>query len=188
MDMRTMIFVMGFARGGTSWLRNCIAFHPQISSIPHEMVVFRDHAGDRDAIINEIEAEVTKEGLTGPYFVSKAPANAPFAADGCRLLPESKFIFIIRDPRDVFISHKRGKKEWMGGENSRVDGCMKKTHSYFEGYLKAKAQQNILLVQYEHLHRFHPVYSLKALLWLFVTYSSYYQHLMVLQNIPILLN
>jgi hypothetical protein len=69
------------------------------------------------------------------------------------MFPEAKFIFIIRDPRDVFISHKRGTRDWMGGKNSTVDGCMEKTRIYYEGYLQAKDEPNVLLVTYEQLHQ-----------------------------------
>lgn len=153
MDMSRMIFVTGFARGGTSWLRDCIAFHPQVQKIPREMVVFKDHGTGRDAIVGPIAAAIEESELQGPYFVNKAPANAPFIAPVCRMFPESKFIFIIRDPRDVFISHKRGNQKWMGGENSTVDGCMKKTRHYYEGYLQAADEPNVMLVQYERLHQ-----------------------------------
>ncbi|UCD74897.1 MAG: sulfotransferase [Phycisphaerales bacterium] len=152
-DMARMIFVTGFARGGTSWLRDCIAFHPDVGKIPGEMVLFRDHSADREGIARQIEQAIIKKEVSGPYYVNKAPANAPHVGHACRLFPESKFIFIIRDPRDVFISHKRGKQKWMGGENSRVAGCMKKTRLYYEGYLQARDEPNILLVTYEQLHQ-----------------------------------
>lgn len=151
-DMKKMIFVTGFARGGTSWLRSCIASHPDIAKIPHEMVVFRDYS-DRATIEKAIDEAVRETGLGAPFYVNKAPANAPFIGKGCRLFPEAKFIFIIRDPRDVFISHKRGKQKWMGGKNSTVSGCMQKIEKYYKGYLDAKECDNVLLVTYEELHQ-----------------------------------
>src|SRR5678816_3694929 len=108
MDMSRMIFVTGFARGGTTWLRNSIGTHPQISRIGSELVLFREHAGDRAAMEKVIDEKVRDQELPGPYFVEKSPANAPHIDEAVKLLPESKFVFIIRDPRDVFISHKRG--------------------------------------------------------------------------------
>lgn len=153
MDMSKMIFVTGFARGGTTWLRNCIGTHPEISRVGSELVLFRDHAGDRAAMERIIREKITEQGLTARMFVEKSPANAPHIDEAVRLLPESKFLFIIRDPRDVFISHKRGTRAWMGGVNKRVDGCMKKIQQYYEGFQRAQGAANLMLVRYEDLHQ-----------------------------------
>jgi len=110
MDMRKMVFVTGFARGGTSWLRSCIASHPDIEKIPKEMVIFRN-CNDRKEIERIIDQAIQEHGLKAPFYVNKAPANAPYVGKACRLFPEAKFIYIIRDPRDVFISHKRGNQK-----------------------------------------------------------------------------
>lgn len=152
MVMSKMIFVTGFARGGTSWLRDCIDAHPDIAKIPGEMVLFRD-IKDRESIEQAIEEAILQNNLNAPFYVNKAPANAPYIGKACRLFPESKFIFIIRDPRDVFISHKRGKRKWMGGKNSTVKGCMEKIEKYYKGYLDARDFHNLLLVRYEDLHQ-----------------------------------
>ena len=151
--MNRMIFVTGFARGGTSWLRTAIASHPEIQMIPREMPLFREHHSDRPAVEQAIEEAIRDNDLTGPWFVNKAPANAPFVGKAARTVPEAKFVFIIRDPRDVFISHKRGNQKWMGGRNSTVSGCMEKTQRYYEGYLDAACLPNVLMVAYEQLHQ-----------------------------------
>ena len=159
--MNRMVFVTGFARGGTSWLRTCIASHPEVQMIPREMPLFREHHSNRPAVEQAIDQAIRDNDLTGPWFVNKAPANAPFVGKTARTLPESKFVFIIRDPRDVFISHKRGNQEWMGGKNSTVAGCMKKTRRYYEGYLDAAELPNVMMVAYEQLHQdFHATMEL----------------------------
>lgn len=151
--LERMIFVTGFARGGTSWLRTCIASHPEVQAIPREMPIFRQVQDDRAALEREVAAAVEAAGLTGPWFINKAPANAPFVGKVARLAPETKFVFIIRDPRDVFISHKRGNQEWMKGRNSTVAGCMEKIGTYFDGYRDAAGLPNVHLVRYEDLHQ-----------------------------------
>ena len=158
MDMSKMIFITGFARGGTSWLRDCVAFHPDVKKIPKEMVAFGEN-NNAESIQSSI-AEAIEENSLGdsPFYVNKAPANAPHIFKGCELFPESKFVFIIRDPRDVLVSHKRGFQKWMGGKNSTVDGCMGKIKKYFEGYKSSAKFENMLLVRYEDLHQnFHQV-------------------------------
>ncbi|PCJ69294.1 MAG: hypothetical protein COA62_11780 [Rhodobiaceae bacterium] len=151
--MKNMIFVTGFARGGTSWLRDCIGSHSDVQILPRERAVFRDmvSAEEMRQYFNDaiIEADLDPDRPV----VNKAPANAPYIAKAALACPESKFIFIIRDPRDVLISHQRGEQRWMGGRNSTVGGCMDKTQSYFEGWLEAEKLPNVLLVRYEDLHQ-----------------------------------
>lgn len=147
-----LILVTGFARGGTSWLRDCIDFHPDVDRIPHEQVV-RDDARSPAAIARFFSEAVETLQSPKPYVVNKAPANAPLTRAIAEAMPDVKMLFIIRDPRDVFISHKRGTKKWMGGKNSTVSGCMAKTRSYYEGYLAARQLPNVMLVSYESLHQ-----------------------------------
>ncbi|MBN1554035.1 MAG: sulfotransferase [Phycisphaerae bacterium] len=154
-DMSRFIFVTGFARGGTSWLRNCIAFHPDVSALPKEMVVFREYT-DRNKIIDILSEEVRRIHRDGPRYVTKAPANAPFLGRACRMFPESKFLFILRDPRDVFISHKRSTRKWMSGANSRVWNCMRKIRWYYQGLLDSAGAKNVLAIRYEDLHQNFP--------------------------------
>lgn len=167
MDMSKMIFVTGFARGGTSWLRNCFASHPAITKLPNELVVFRDLRSDltafaqrrqsaesiRERVIAEIDRAVEAAGQPATLLVNKAPANAPYVDKAARLFPESKFVFIIRDPRDVLISHQRGTSDWMKGKNSTVAGCMAKTEQYYRGFAGARELPNVRLVRYEDLHQ-----------------------------------
>ena len=151
--LNRMIFVTGFARGGTSWLRTCISSHPDVQAIPTEMPIFREFHNDRAGLEAAVDKAIEEAGRTGPWFVNKAPANAPWVAKMARTVPEAKFVFIIRDPRDVFISHKRGNQKWMKGRNSTVDGCMEKIESYFDGYREGATLPNIHLVRYEDLHQ-----------------------------------
>ncbi|MEE8585242.1 MAG: sulfotransferase [Acidobacteriota bacterium] len=153
MDMKRMIFVTGFARGGTTWLRDLLAAHPYIGKIGEELALFRDRLDDLAGLERIVERKIEEHGVSEPYAVEKSPANAPFLDRACRALPQSRFLFIIRDPRDVFISHKRGTREWMGGANSTVEGCMRKTRRYWEGWRRAEGARNLLLVRYEDLHQ-----------------------------------
>lgn len=151
--MNRMIFVTGFACGGTSRLRDCIAFHPDVTRVPDELPFFETPRSDRRTLVEEIQRTIAAADFSGTHFVSKTTANGRRIDQACRLLPESKFVFIIRDPRDVFISQERGPRTWMGGLNSRIAGCMRKTRRCFKGYERAVEQPNLLLVRYEDLHQ-----------------------------------
>ncbi len=97
------------------------------------------------------------EQLQYKRIAFKAPANALVLKKMATLLPNSKFIFIIRDPRDTYNSHLRGNQEWMTkGKNSTIDGCMDAKQKYFESYLKAANLPNIHLIKYEDLHQNFP--------------------------------
>lgn len=150
-----LIFVTGFARGGTSWLRDCIATHPEIGKITGEIVFQQEILQGRDYAAEKIVNHMVEQQETraSKLYVSKAPANAPTIREACLGFPESKFIFIIRDPRDVFVSHRRGNQTWMRGKNSEIESCMSKIQRYYEGYSKAKDCDNIILVSYENLHQ-----------------------------------
>jgi hypothetical protein len=149
--MEKFVFITGFARGGTSWLRDCVGAHPDIAILKRERTIFRD-TDDVQVIRDYFEKEAA-DLKDAKWIVNKAPANAPFVGRAARLFPESKFIFIIRDPRDVYVSHKRGKSEWMRGLNSTVAGCMRKTAIYYQGWLKAQGLPNVKLIRYEDLHQ-----------------------------------
>jgi hypothetical protein len=172
--MAKMVFVTGFARGGTSWLRDCIGAHPDIAILPRERVVFRDMDSAND--VREYFARETKD-VRGQanVIVNKAPANAPHLAWAAKNFPESRFIFIVRDPRDVLVSHQRGSAKWMKGSNSTVQGCMQKIQKYYQGWVEARGLPNVMIVRYEDLHQnFH------------VTMDAIFKHIGVDATQPIL--
>ena len=151
--MNRMIFVTGFAFAGTSRLRDCIAVHPGVTRVPDELPLFETPHSDRHTLVEEIRRTVAGANCSGTRFVSKTTANGRHIDQACRLLPESKFVFIIRDPRDVFISYERGPQARMGGQNSHIAECMKITRRCFKGYKRAGEQPNLLLLRYEDLHQ-----------------------------------
>jgi hypothetical protein len=150
-DSKNFIFVTGFPRGGTSWLRNCIGTHKDVVRVPGELPILHlDSAAKIDAACNIAASELDP----GSSYVSKAPADAPCIDKACRLLPASRFIFIIRDLRDVVVSHQRGASRWMtAGRNKSCSGILDKLEEYFAGYTRCQNAENVLLVKYEDLHQ-----------------------------------
>lgn len=147
-DPAQMFFICGFARGGTTWLRNCVGSHPDIFEIKRELALFRHHDNRRDIVrsMSRYECAACK------YYVEKSPSNAPFLPKALKLLPEAKYLFIIRDPRDAFVSHKRSTEPWTSGSNSTVQGCLGKLEAYYRGYEAIEDSHQVLLVRYEDLH------------------------------------
>ena len=150
-DSKNFIFVTGFPRGGTSWLRNCLGTHPDVVKVPGELPVM--HLRDA-AKIDAACAEAASELDAGAHYVSKAPADAPNIDKACRMLPDSRFVFIIRDPRDVVVSHQRGTRKWMtAGRNGSAAGILDKLEEYYAGYTRCQGAENVMLVKYEDLHQ-----------------------------------
>ncbi len=155
-----IVFIAGFARGGTTWLRRALSLHPDIAEYPKEIVFSKEKELTRDKIIDILKQALDGRHISESYLALKAPANAVVLQQLASLLPEAKFLFIIRDPRDVLTSHIKGAKSWMKGANSEVEGCMRKTRRYYEGYVKASNLENVYLVRYEDIHQqFKPTYK-----------------------------
>lgn len=159
-DFSRLIFIAGFARGGTTWLRRALNQHPQISEIPVEINFNRERPLTREKVA-ELLLSVLPPGVpAGGHVVIKGPVNSLVFGEMARLLPEARMVYIVRDPRDVLNSHRRGHQQWMKGRNETVEGCMAKTQRYFEGFLSAEERPNVHILQYERLHqRFPEVYA-----------------------------
>lgn len=118
------IFLVGFPRSGTTLLDQILSSHPGIVVLeerenlrdtlqefastdaglerftvlkPHELRIFRDRYWMR-------VAESLPQRPTGSVFVDKLPLNTIFMPLIARLFPQARFIFAVRDPRDVVLS------------------------------------------------------------------------------------
>jgi len=155
-ELSNMIFIAGFARGGTTWLRRVLDLHPEIDQIEYEINFVREMPLSREKIFQLIEKMLKEKGVSGNRFAIKGPVNSLVHGAMARLLPKAKFIYIIRDPRDVYNSHLQGNQKWMKGINSTISGCLNKTYKYFKGYLDGAKLPNMYLMKYEDLHQHFP--------------------------------
>ena len=154
--MKKLILISGFPRGGTSFLRDCLASHLKVTKIPKE-IVYKD-LNSFTIQLKENISILTKENknLIDKFFVNKAPANLKYLDILSENFKETKFIVILRDPKDVFVSHKEGLKTWMMGKNKDVKFVINKLEKYYEGLQKIKQKKitkNILVLRYEDLHQ-----------------------------------
>ena len=145
-----MVFICGFSRGGTAWLRNCIGVHPDIHEIIGELALFRDF-GTREAIIREMSKHQCCPSCSS-HYIEKSPGNSPHLPKALKLLPEAKYLFIIRDPRDAFVSHRRATAAWTEGANNTVQGCLGRLEKYYRGYESVRGNRQVFLARYEDLH------------------------------------
>lgn len=110
------IIIIGAARSGTKILRDTIASHPLISSIDYDInfiwkkynevighdALVKDHA---NALIIKFVHDYFNSKLRGnKYIVEKTVSNSlriPFTK---KVFPNAKFVYLIRDGRDVVES------------------------------------------------------------------------------------
>lgn len=117
------VFLVGFARSGTTLLEQVLASHSQIVALEEKPTVddaileyFPDNAGlDRLAALDDADAQRWRElywtnvrrfGVepAGKVFVDKLPLHTIYLPVIRKLFPRAKILMARRDPRDVVIS------------------------------------------------------------------------------------
>jgi tetratricopeptide (TPR) repeat protein len=124
------VHLLGFPRSGTTLLENVLDAHPGIVSSEERPVLGRDLlnvlwrepgnyspptrealsavAPENLAALRRRYRERMEEGLGGPVgarlHIDKNPTHTLFIPGILRLLPDSRFLVALRDPRDVVVS------------------------------------------------------------------------------------
>lgn len=120
----TPVFLVGFPRSGTTLLDQILSSHPRL-----EVLEEKDNLQDllRDFVTSDVGLErlqALDSAALEPYrrqywarvaealpqrdparmFVDKLPLNTLFMPLIARLFPQARFVFALRDPRDVVLS------------------------------------------------------------------------------------
>jgi tetratricopeptide (TPR) repeat protein len=121
-EVTTHVFLLGFARSGTSLLGLSLAGHEQVEVLDERealieaMGAFAGDAGlDRLLAASDAELDPYREAywraaraagarLQSPVFVDKHPMNSLNLPLIARLFPGAKILIARRDPRDVVLS------------------------------------------------------------------------------------
>jgi tetratricopeptide (TPR) repeat protein len=117
------VFLVGFPRSGTTLLEQALAGHPEVQALEERPTLAQpidafltSRAGvARLARLEPAEAAewrrrywagVRAEGVApeGKLFVDKAPGETANLLLMARLFPRARFLFAVRDPRDVVLS------------------------------------------------------------------------------------
>lgn len=118
------VFLIGFPRSGTTLLEQVLASHPDVAALEeHETLVdaygpllLEPGALDRWGAMSGDEVNRYRglywQRVETPFgrplhekvFVDKMPLNTIFLPLLYRLFPNAKYIFALRDPRDVIVS------------------------------------------------------------------------------------
>lgn len=125
-EVQRPVIILGAARSGTKMLRNAIASHPKLVSVPHDInfvwkfgnyAIPHDELTPSDLSPRKIEflhrfiAKISK-GQQSCRVVEKTVSNTirvPFVRE---VFPRCQFIHLIRDGRDVAFSALR---QWKAG-------------------------------------------------------------------------
>ncbi len=141
---RNIIFIVGCARSGTTWLQQLLASHPRART-GHESYLFSSYIGPQLRAWGKELQSRRVDGLgLGCYlkedeflrtvrlymrllmsqmignlqddelFIEKTPAHSHYIPEIIKLLPECRIIHIMRDPRDVVASMLAASKSRLG--------------------------------------------------------------------------
>lgn len=122
-DIRDHVFLIGFARSGTTLMENILASHPAIATLGERDILVaanreylsNDKGLDRLAAANDSQLSHLRRDywngvaqhcgdVTGKVFVDKRPLGTLRLALIAKLFPAAKILFAVRDPRDVILS------------------------------------------------------------------------------------
>lgn len=120
---REHVFLVGFPRSGTTLLEQSLALHPDIRTLDESgrlmeltqpLWISQDGLGDfvraSDAMLEKYRSGYWNQvrglqpDLHRKIVVDKMPLNSVLMPIASRLFPRAKFLFAIRDPRDVVFS------------------------------------------------------------------------------------
>ncbi len=124
--LREPVFVLGAPRSGTTFLGSCIGalpevsyhFEPRVTKAAARMVHEGTWSEERAARVFRASYRLLMlaAGDGGRRFVEKNPENCFVVPFLVRAFPDARFVQIIRDGRDVAVSH--AEKPWLSAASA----------------------------------------------------------------------
>jgi hypothetical protein len=168
------IFVVGPPRSGTTLVKNVLQSHSAVCGVEGETGFFLrwDYAGFRhssvpdetmERLIRESRSAIelferlatTIKGKTGgAHFLEKTPNHALRMDYITEHFPNSKIVFVVRDPRDGVRSAREHPVIWSTfPDEDRLGGYMEVWRRSVQAHLRHAKRDSALLVRYEDFCR-----------------------------------
>jgi len=183
---KNLIFVVGCPRSGTTWLQRLLMSHPKIHSgqesnvfdmfVGHQLRMWKllmskkegrpvglpayfkesDYKRILKSYLMDLLAPMIGSLPETDYFLEKTPGHALFLDEIKELLPDARFIYILRDVRDVVASLVAASRGWgKSWAPSSVEASAKTWVRYLETVNQFKSKvsaDNFFEVRYEQLN------------------------------------
>lgn len=165
---REHLFITGLSRSGTSLLATRVAAHPRVRTVNGETFFFlkRDFSrvdvskvdvSDYDRMFRESRTQaqlfdrIADAALASDpeadIFLEKTPDHAFALERLLKIYPKARFVFMIRDPRDAYVSWQKHPNL----RDSRPDGFAQYWLRCIAAYDAVKASPRIMPLRYEDL-------------------------------------
>jgi hypothetical protein len=191
-----LVFIVGCPRSGTTWVQRLLSRHPRVvtgqesnlfnDSIGLQLRRWRWGLATRERggvglvcyfteselleLLRDFMAKLLQRMLeplsADQIFVDKTPDHALYVAEILELLPASRIIHVIRDPRDVVASLLAASRTWASESSwapryawAAARTWMKSVNTVRKASRAADAR-SFLELRYEELHR-SPVENLR---------------------------
>lgn len=138
------IFVVGLPRSGTTWVGEILGLHPLVT-VAYESYLFDSPTGlseffsqrhwgpdasglvrfmSREAFAREVRLFTSRVLARRLYpgnrfLVEKTPGHLARLRLIAEVFPDARFIHVVRDGRDVFVSTRAGRRSWASGWSDR---------------------------------------------------------------------
>lgn len=183
---KNLVFVVGCPRSGTTWLQRLLMSHPKIHSgqesnvfdmfVGHQLRMWKllmskkegrpvglpayfkesDYKRILKSYLMDLLAPMIGSLPETDYFLEKTPGHALFLDEIKELLPDARFIYILRDVRDVVASLVAASRGWgKSWAPSSVEASAKTWVRYLETVNQFKSKvsaDNFFEVRYEQLN------------------------------------
>jgi hypothetical protein len=178
------IFVVGQARSGTTWVHDIYRAHPLVRGVFESRLFERTNGivgllgsghwggragrgvgqlADRDTVVAEMRrfaGRLLAAGLQPRhrYLVEKTPSHARVMREITEVFPGSRFVHVVRDGRDVWVSAREARRTWARNWQRLPLGLeLARTAHAWQSTIEAVREQaaalgpNVLEVRYEDL-------------------------------------